>query len=105
MNQINTPQFVLSKHANARAQQRGIRMTTIQEIWLYGRPYYAGRGDYAYHVGRREVKHARLNGIRIDHLLNFAILVTVENDGTFVVITAQHTSNIPKHWQPARGGR
>jgi len=102
MNQIFITEFALSKHAIARAQQRCIRMTDIQEISIYGRPYHAGSGIYAYHVGRREVKHARLQGIRIDHLLDKAILIKLEIDGTFVVLTVQHSSNIPKHWHPAR---
>lgn len=97
--------LVLTDHAQARAQQRGIRHEAIVAARRFGRPYHAQDGKIAYHLGRNEVATARQQGHRIDAYTNVAIVVADDDPQNEIVVTVEHAPNPLKHWRPARPRR
>ncbi len=97
--------FILSKHAVQRSQQRGIRLEAIWWALRLGRAFHAKDGIIAFHLGRRQIRQAREQGVRLDDFADVAVLVNRRPDGTLIVVTVIHAPRISRFWRPARVGR
>lgn len=81
-------QPALSRHAEVRMQQRGIRRTDIELAVLYGRRIHA-KGLTYYVVGRKEVERQAMQGLNISSLAGLQVLVKDEEG--LVVTTYRST--------------
>ena len=66
--------MLLSQHARVRACQRGIRLTAIEATLDYGF-IISQRGSVIYHLGKRSVKNAALEGLDIREHRNTVVIV------------------------------
>jgi hypothetical protein len=75
--------------------QRALRLDRVNLILAFGQPYYAGSGCTAFYVGRKAVGAARRVGVRLDRVVNSAVVEA--RDGALV--TVAHMSRPAKKWK------
>lgn len=89
----------LTKHAQARARQRGVRETAVRLAIEFGEWFYAGNGCDAAYLSRNAVRAARRrHGVRLDQFQNLAVILSSE----CAVVTVQHVERPIRHWRGAR---
>jgi hypothetical protein len=91
----------LSRHAEVRMQQRGIRRTDIELAVLYGRRIHA-KGLTYYVVGRKEVERQSALGRNISSLAGLQVLIQ-EEEG--LVITTYRNTDFHAIRTTARNNR
>ncbi len=89
--------LVVTRHASKRMQQRAISPSAIDLVLRHGREYHAGDGAVAYHLGRRVVKGARSEGLRIEVAEHICVVFSADG----AIMTVQHMRQIPRSWRAA----
>ncbi|MBK8206684.1 MAG: hypothetical protein IPK87_07785 [Planctomycetes bacterium] len=88
----------ITSHAQWRQASRSISDHAIDAVLTFGKCFWAGRGCFAYFLGRRTaVKARRKFRVSLEKFRGIAVIVGA--DGTLV--TVQHRDKPPRHWKPA----
>jgi len=81
--------LALTMHACTRMQQRGIRISDVQQVLRYGRCIHA-RGVEFHVVGHKEVERWASQGVQLAHLAGLQVLATQEG----IVITTYRNHDL-----------
>ena len=76
---------VLSKHAERRGQQRGIRAAHVEATLDRGRCYHQRGGRCAYYLGKREVRHAAAQNVDVRAYEGTVVVVACDGDLVTVI--------------------
>lgn len=100
----------LSPHATPRRAQRSVAPDHIELALDWGTPIHQREGRVAWHLGRREVCHARSVGVQVPPRA-VGVAVIQSQDGTVVTVARSHNRHrLRVHgWRsrprrPAQGG-
>lgn len=103
--------FHHSRHAAHRAAGRAVREEDILFVITWGQPVVQRHGRVALHLGRREAREARLQGVHVPERA-IGVAVVLADDGTVVTVLRSHDRHRlttygrhPRPRRPAGGGR
>lgn len=86
-----------SGHARHRAKNRSITHEAIEAVMTWGRLFSAGKGCFAYFLGRRVVRHLRQRmGLNLERFRDIAVIESLDG----VLVTVEHLARPPRHWRP-----
>lgn len=87
-----------TSHAQRRTQQRAVSRPAVEACLSWGNPLRQPGGRTAFHLGEREVRLARRQGVDVAPYCNTAVVVAT--DGTVItVIRTPDRSRLRRFWR------
>ena len=87
----NSNEFTMTRHAEARVQQRGVRMESIEIVLREGdMEFHAGEGLMSLQLSRKRLSQLAANSVTTTTLENAKDVVLLIDYSTLSIVTVMH---------------